>query len=217
MRHSVADVPSPGTASTLVASASAGHGIEFWLAVPAAAGLLTCGWICLLMRAVNALCADAGDPAWRVAFLAARVSGAPVRRRDAVRFALWRSVRAGAWPPEKLSVGEWTALGSLLGGTLGLLFFLAARGGTVEEGAIVTMNTSRTDNRMTSFRARAARYAVLWALTAVVGTVVAALTATGGGEHAVVAALAVVIAACLALPVFLLGPEIRNQRRAARG
>lgn len=206
-------MPFQGTVFTLVAHPSAGHGIEFWLAICTAAGLAVSGWLCLTLRAVNALCAVAADPAWRVAFVTARVAGAPVARRDAVRFALWRSLRAGAWSREALAVGEWTALGSLLGATVGaVLFLFAARGGTVQGGAIVSMHAT-TKHRSSNFRVRLARSASLWAITALVAVVVGVLTAGWSDEHRLFAGLAGVIAAAVAMPFFLLGPEVRAMRR----
>jgi hypothetical protein len=207
-------VSSWGTALTLTARASDGHGIEYWLAIGAAVGLVLSGWLCLTLRAVNALCAVAANQAWRDAVLAKRRDDAPVPRRDAVRLALWRSVRAGAWAPETLAVGEWTACGSLFGVTAGAVVFLfAARGGTVHGGAIMSMRATTTHHRPSSFRVRVARSAVLWAITALVAVVVGALTAGWTDEHRLVAAIAVVAVACAALPLFLLGPEVRAMRR----
>lgn len=207
-------MPSWGTALTLTARALAGHGGEFWLTVCTAAGLVVSGWLCLTIRAVNALCAVAGDPAWRVALVAERLAGGTVRRRDAVRFALWRSIGAGAWTRESLAVGEWTARGSLFGASVGIvLFWFAARGGTVEDGAIVSMRAATTKHHGPSRRERARRWNALWALTVLAAVAVGALTVGWSDGHKLIAAFAVLLASVLAAPVFLLGPEVRELRR----
>jgi hypothetical protein len=74
-------VPFRGTAFTRVAHPSAGHDIEFWLAVCAAAGLVVSGWLCLTPRAVNALCAVAAAVAMPFFLLGPEVRA--MRRRDA--------------------------------------------------------------------------------------------------------------------------------------
>jgi hypothetical protein len=207
-------VPSWGTALTLTARASGGHGVEYWLTICTAGGLLTFGWLCVALRAINALCAVAADPAWRVGLVTARVAGAPVRRRDAVRFALWRSVGAGAWSREALAVGEWTARGSLFGASVGIFVFVfAARGGTVQGGAIVSMHATTTKHRAPSYRLRAKRWAALWVLTVLAAAVVGAVTAGWSDGHKLIAVFAVLVVAALAAPLFLLGPEVREMRR----
>jgi hypothetical protein len=90
---------------------------------------VSAGWLCVVLRAVNALCATAKDPSWRVAVVTARVSGVDVAFRDSVRFDLWRMSRAGTWPAERLSMGDWTAWGSLLGASFGIIVY-ATQGST---------------------------------------------------------------------------------------
>lgn len=103
--------------------------IEFWLTVPTAIGLLSAGWLCVLLRAVNAGCAVANDPAWRVVIVVARASGAHVPLYDSVRFDLWRISGVGTWPKDRLSMGDWTAWGSLLGASFGIIVY-AIQGNT---------------------------------------------------------------------------------------
>jgi hypothetical protein len=107
------------------AAFAAGHPIEYWLAVLTAFGLVLFGWLCLGLRVVNAWCAVVVDEDRRAAVGASRAPGRRQRRRDVIRLVLWRATGAGAWPREWLSLGEWTALGSLVGATVGLAFYAA--------------------------------------------------------------------------------------------
>lgn len=102
----------------VLAAHGGGRPIEFWLAVLTAFGIVVFGWLCVALRVVNAWCAPAADPEWRVAVRGASVGS----RRDGIRLGLWRRFGAGEWPREWLSLGEWTALGSLVGATLGMVF-----------------------------------------------------------------------------------------------
>jgi hypothetical protein len=94
--------------------------IDHWLTVCTALGLLTFGWLCVVANAVH-LFARRTDPSWDLLFRSDRAAGIKKTRRDILRHHLGARLRVSQWKPAYLSIGAWTAGGSLLGSSFGML------------------------------------------------------------------------------------------------
>jgi hypothetical protein len=94
------------------------------LSLGAGLGVVFGGWMCLVAKALDAWCRPVSDPRWRLRLSARRVTR---ERRwiGVVQLALWQRIGAGRWPRDRLLIGDWTAFGSLLGATGGIIAAVA--------------------------------------------------------------------------------------------
>lgn len=100
---------------------AAARSLDHLLTVCTAGGLIVCGWICVAVNVVNRVCAEANDQAWVLLFRSSRESGEHQEADDIVRYVLVSRFNAGAWTPGRTSLGNWTAAGSLVGATFGMI------------------------------------------------------------------------------------------------
>jgi hypothetical protein len=104
-------------------SASGSHTIEFWLAVLTGVSIVSTGWTCVVLRTINRLCRSAADPETRTTWARRAADGHSLPLGVRLAYGLWRRTNAGDWPHELLSLGEWIALGTLIGATGGFLAY----------------------------------------------------------------------------------------------
>jgi hypothetical protein len=114
----------PGPTGTHVAGASGGHPIEFWLTVVPAASILSFGWFCVALKAINRLCRDAANPATQAAWLTNAARGQRLETRQRIAWWLWSTIEAGTWSDDFLNLGRWMTAGTLAGATFGFVLYL---------------------------------------------------------------------------------------------
>jgi hypothetical protein len=116
--------PLRGPVGPHVAAVSGGHPIEFWLTVVPAAGILSFGWFCVALKAINRLCRDAANPATQAAWLTNAARGQRVETRQRIAWWLWSAIEAGTWSDDFLNLGRWMTMGTLAGATVGSVLYL---------------------------------------------------------------------------------------------
>lgn len=94
--------------------------LESWLTVSTAVGLMAGGWLCVLANIIYVFGRRA-DPSWDLLFRSDRAAGKKKTRSDILRHHLAVPLRVSAWKGKYLSIGSWTAIGSLLGSSFGMI------------------------------------------------------------------------------------------------
>jgi hypothetical protein len=107
-----------------VHAATGARPLEFWLTVVPAAGILSFGWFCVALKAINRLCRDAADPATQATWLANTARSQSPKTPQRIAWWLWSTIEAGAWSDDFLNLGRWITVGTLAGATVGFVIYL---------------------------------------------------------------------------------------------
>jgi hypothetical protein len=107
-----------------VHAATGGRPLEFWLTVVPAACVVGLGWLCLGLKAINRLCRDAAQPAIRAGWIRIEARGQRPRWHQRIAWWLWSAIKAGTWPDDMFSLGNWIAVSTVIGLTTGFVLYL---------------------------------------------------------------------------------------------
>jgi hypothetical protein len=113
-----------GAHASPVVVVDGGRPLEFWLTVVPAACVVSLGWLCLGLKAINGLCRDAAQPAIRAAWIRVEARGQRPRWRQRIAWWLWSAIKAGTWPDDMFNLGNWIAVSTVIGLTIGFVLYL---------------------------------------------------------------------------------------------
>lgn len=207
------------------------HTLEDWLTVLTAVGLLAGGYACLVARTLNRACRVAARPALWIESVYEPQQGKLTRWQRAV-WAVSVRTNAGAWPRDRLSLGEWTAAGTIVGATLGFVGYWIhvavtparlrsrSRGSGRTIGAMTTLGASGASPRWTLSEPRGQRwrrflFVVIFGSLATAGAITIAhgLGASESADQWIAVALVALVAG-IGIPVAALGAALHGTDRS---